>query len=226
MRAAYKQKDIFPGWTRFLDLTSQWGDFNGLRSIIPKSLIFTVSGYPWIMSDMIGGNVGGVLTSLQVPEEELYIRWTQLAFFLPTVQFSLTPWELPYSKNVTDNAKNMQLLRNKFVTPILLKFQNDKSLLGTPDHGFPVTPLWFIDHSDIAFQSQNQYLVGTEILVAPVDEQGQRSRNVYIPGEASMEWARIDIGTGEVTDETFPGGTVLVEFPMDLLEVGLFARVR
>ena len=74
MRAAYKQQAIYSGWTRFLDLTSNWGAYNGLRSIIPKALTFTLAGYPWLMSDMVGGNVGGVEFKTEVPEEELYLR--------------------------------------------------------------------------------------------------------------------------------------------------------
>lgn len=228
MRAAFKQQAKYPGWTRFLDLTSSWAAGNGLRSIIPKALTFSITGYPWLMSDMIGGNQGGVDQVWEVPERELFIRWAQLAMFLPTVQFSLTPWEPGYDAFVQENAVKMAQLRNKFVLPILLEFQEDKSKLGTKEFGFPVTPLWWLDLPENppaeVFTTSNQYLVGTKILVAPIDRKGETARDIYFPGNASHVWRKIDCQSLEVTDQTFTGGQLIKNHPLSLSEVGLFIR--
>ena len=45
-------------------------------------------GYPFVLPDMIGGNAYGGL-----PSEELFVRWTQANAFMPTLQFSLLPWQ-------------------------------------------------------------------------------------------------------------------------------------
>lgn len=236
MRAAYNQKEIYSGWTRFLDLSSSWSEFNGLRSIIPKALTFSLAGYPWIMSDMIGGNVGGVLFDLEVPEPELFIRWTQLAMFMPTVQFSLTPWEDPYlnefaSYQVAENAINFAKLRNKYVTPIILGFQANKSKIGQPKFGFPVTPVWWLENSDPEimqklYQVSDEYMVGTSILVVPIDQENTQSRTVYFPGDKSTTWHKIDCFTHEITDTVFAGGSIIENYQIGLYEIGLFININ
>lgn len=72
MRSAWKLKSTYPGWFRLFDLRSKWNNFDGLRSIIPKCLTFTIAGYPWVLPDMVGGNVGGVDNNTGLPERELY----------------------------------------------------------------------------------------------------------------------------------------------------------
>ena len=39
------------------DEDSHWGYDNGLQTVIPTALLFSTLGYPFILPDMIGGNV-------------------------------------------------------------------------------------------------------------------------------------------------------------------------
>ena len=70
-----------------LDKESRWGYDNGLQSLIPTLLHFGL-GYPFVLPDMIGGNAYG-----ERPTKELYIRWMQANSFMPSVQFSIVPWD-------------------------------------------------------------------------------------------------------------------------------------
>ena len=45
-----------PIFFRLWDLWSVWGYDNGLRSIIPSTLALSLTGYPFVFPDMIGGN--------------------------------------------------------------------------------------------------------------------------------------------------------------------------
>ncbi len=45
-----------PIYFRLWDLWSVWGYDNGLRSIIPSMLAMSLTGYPFVFPDMIGGN--------------------------------------------------------------------------------------------------------------------------------------------------------------------------
>ncbi len=45
-----------PIFFRLWDETSHWTYANGLRSIIPSALALSVTGYPFILPDMVGGN--------------------------------------------------------------------------------------------------------------------------------------------------------------------------
>jgi alpha-D-xyloside xylohydrolase len=75
-------------------------------------------------------------------------------------------------------------------------------------HDFPADPRCW----DVA----DQYLFGSDILVAPVLEPGARSREVYLPGGAS--WT--DLGSGDVHEG---GQTVVVDAPLAVVPV--FTRV-
>jgi hypothetical protein len=72
-----------------LDKDSRWGYDNGLKSLIPTNLHFGILGYPFVLPDMIGGNVYGN----DRLDKELFIRWMQANVFMPAVQFSVVPWD-------------------------------------------------------------------------------------------------------------------------------------
>lgn len=78
-----------PHLVRMLDFDSRWGVFNGLKSLIPTLLQFNLNGYVFVLPDMIGGNRYGN----DVITKELFIRWLQASVFMPSLQFSVTPWD-------------------------------------------------------------------------------------------------------------------------------------
>jgi alpha-glucosidase (family GH31 glycosyl hydrolase) len=79
-----------------LDKDSSWDYTNGLKSMIPSLLLFSVLGYPFALPDMIGGNAYGTW-----PSKELYLRWLGANIFMPSVQFSIVPWDDHYDAEVT-----------------------------------------------------------------------------------------------------------------------------
>ena len=85
-----------------LDKFSTWGYDNGLKSMVTTLLQFGlvgsiskyrncvtefVSGYSFVLPDMIGGN-----GYKGAPSRELYIRWLQVNVFMPAMQISYVPW--------------------------------------------------------------------------------------------------------------------------------------
>jgi len=118
-----------------LDKDSAWGRDNGLRSIIPTALTFGISGYPFVLPDMIGGN--GIMDDLDqgtgggkggLPERELYVRWTELAAFLPAMQFSLAPWQ--YDNVTVDIARKYARLHQTAVGDMIEAAAKDAVLHG------------------------------------------------------------------------------------------------
>ena len=85
-----------------MDKDSHWGHDNGLRTMIPTALLFSTLGYPFILPDMIGGNV---YNGEELPSAELFIRWMQMNAFLPSMQFSISPWQYEEDSNVTQISK-------------------------------------------------------------------------------------------------------------------------
>ena len=60
-------------------------------------------------------------------------------------------------------------------------------------------------------------MLGPDLLVAPVVEEGARSRQVYLPGDATTQWQ--DLRDGAMYNG---GQTITAEAPLDTLPV--FAR--
>lgn len=80
-----QQHSIF---VTMMDRESDWSDNLGLASVIPQLLQMNMLGYSFVLPDMIGGNSYG-----KKPTDELFIRWVQLNTFMPSLQFSIPPWD-------------------------------------------------------------------------------------------------------------------------------------
>lgn len=108
---------------------STWGHDNGLNSIIPAVLTLGILGYPFVIPDVIGGNgfMGDNLNSTKLPERELYIRWLQLATYLPVMKFSIPPWD--YDDQMIEITKDL-LKKRESVLPKLLKATREAEHTG------------------------------------------------------------------------------------------------
>merc|ERR1719483_1242996 len=177
VRAAWRSQHL-PIFTRLMDRMSTWDKKAGLQSIIPSVLTFGVIGYPFVLPDMIGGNAYSDMVSFSggaYPERELYLRWLQLNTFLPALQFSVVPWI--YDKEVVTLTHKFLKLREKYI-PNILKLAEESVQSGTPI----IRLLWWVAPSDQeALRVGDQYMMGDDLLVAPVVVEGARKRDVYLP---------------------------------------------
>lgn len=167
----------------FLSLPPVNSSWEGLKTTITAALAYGVIGYPFIIPGPIGGdfmldtNDTKVLTYFSMPQPplpdiELYIRWLQLATFLPVIRFTHLPSEYK-SEVVTEVAKELTSVRQKLVIPSLKKFLNDAMNEGLPF----VRPLWMMDPSDPAcLVAHDEFIVGEDLIVAPIIEEGSIQR--------------------------------------------------
>lgn len=160
-------------FVRFLDRDADWNTDMGLTSVIPTVLTFGILGYPFILPDMIGGNGD--------PPKELFIRWMQLTAFLPSMQFSVAPWD--FDNETIEIAHNVMKIRAN-IMPILLQ-----SIKNTIETGDPIIrPLWWVAPDDqTALTIDQQFMVADVYLVAPVVTEGATSHTVYLPKGIWME---------------------------------------
>lgn len=167
-----------PIFVRMFDRFSACDGDAGLQTIVPCALHFGLVGYPFVLPDMIGGNAYADFESFQgsaYPHRELYIRWLQATALLPAMQFSIVPWL--YDNEVISLARLFVYLHEEYAD-LFLKLADESVRTGDPI----IRPLWWISPSDETAQSiSDQFLVGNEILVAPVLKEGARSRDVYLP---------------------------------------------
>jgi oligosaccharide 4-alpha-D-glucosyltransferase len=183
------------------DVQRTW---SGLQAQVPIMLGMGLSGVGYMHSDA-GGFTGGPQNN------ELYTRWLQFAAFTPIMRAhgEGVPTEPvfypePYRSIVRDYAH----LRHRLLpTTYTLAWEN--SVTGTP-LARPVN--W--EHTSSS-SSNDTYLWGSNLLVAPVLSPGQTQRTVSLPN--SGPW--IDYWTRQV----YPGGsTVTVAAPLSRLP--LFVR--
>ena len=86
VRSAWaNQKSAY--WMRMFDKGSHWSEVNGLKTMIPHAILSSLTGYQYILPDMVGGNVyDSGFNGTYVPDKQLFIRWLEVSAFLPSIQ--------------------------------------------------------------------------------------------------------------------------------------------
>uniref|UniRef100_A0A8C5MZT3 Myogenesis-regulating glycosidase n=2 Tax=Leptobrachium leishanense TaxID=445787 RepID=A0A8C5MZT3_9ANUR len=208
VRVGYQSQNI-SCFFRIIDRDSVWGYELGLKSLIPTVLTISMLGYPFILPDMIGGNIYTTNTSThQIPDRELYIRWLELSAFMPSMQFSVPPWR--YDKDVVEIAQKFTQIHESLVAPLILELAGEVTDTGDPI----IRPIWWISPNDeAAHKIDSQFLIGDTLMVAPVLEPGKQERDVYLP---AGRWRSYK---GEVFEKN---PQLLTDYPVDLDEVAYF----
>ncbi|KFP14853.1 SITS-binding protein, partial [Egretta garzetta] len=181
----------------------------GLKGVIPSVLHYSLLGYNFFIPDAVGGSLAGDTPG----DPELYVRWLQIVTFLPVMAFGTPPW-LCCDAWVLNLTRQCIQRHRDFVVPLLIKYSEEWLSLGYPIF----RPVWWLSPTDpTAFTIEDEFLIGDEVLVAPVTEKGQMWRDIYLPGEGHL-W--MDTNTAHV----FDGGTILRNYSAGLAEVPVFIK--
>ncbi len=149
-------------------------EFGGLKVQLPMLLNMGMSGFGYHNSD-IGGFCCGTTTP------ELYIRWMQYGTFCPITRAHgidsqpTEPWE--HGELAEQISKYFISLRYKLLPYIYtMAYENYKT-------GMPLArPLFFYYPDDQSLDNySDEYMWGSSILVAPIVNEGQTSKNIYLP---------------------------------------------
>lgn len=170
-------------------------------------------GYPFINPGPVGGKTN--LTSL--PDMELFVRWWQLATFLPQLHF-LTPPVMYRDQGIAPVGRKLKAIRDNVVNPLLVKVAADAM-----DSSLPlIRPLWMLNpHDEKCLVISDQFLLGDQLMVAPVLEPGLTQRTVYLPSSAdgdNIVWKR-------GTDGPYYEGGQTLDIAAPLDEVIYFQRM-
>lgn len=195
-----------PIFFRQWDKWSTWGADNGLHSVLTGILALGMTGYPFILPDMVGGNAYE-----HQPDAELIIRWTQLNALLPAMQFSLAPWD--YGAECAALCRQYADLHTQFA-PRMVDLAQESTRTGVPI----IRPIWWLDVDDEqALLCDDEFLLGDDVLVAPVLQPAARTRDIYLPkGTWRDYW----------NNEIFEGGRVISAYPAPLDKLSVFLRMR
>ncbi|MFE0879844.1 glycoside hydrolase family 31 protein [Streptomyces smyrnaeus] len=154
------------------ELETGWA---GLRSTLSLVLGLGLCGVPYAGPD-VGGRSGR-------PSVELYLRWLQLAAYLPLFRTHTrahapgpgAPWE--FGEEVLEHVRAALAERERLL-PYLMTLAQLAHRTGAPY----VRPVWWQHPRDRALRDcEDAFLLGDALLVAPVLEPGVRSRPVRLP---------------------------------------------
>ncbi|GAB2907365.1 glycoside hydrolase family 31 protein [Streptomyces mayteni] len=191
-------------------------DFASLRAQITAGLSIGLSGIPWWTTD-IGGFHGGD------PDDPAYrevlVRWFQFGALCPIFRlhgFRL-PW-LPLGGEMTGGPNEVWSYGEEAyaVMTRYLRLRErirpyvDEQMRTAAREGLPVMRPLFLEFPDDepSWTVTDQFLLGPDLLVAPVTEAGATHRDVHLP--AGARW------TCAWTGATHPGGaTVRLDAPLD-----------
>jgi alpha-glucosidase len=175
----------FPG-----DETTDWSRASGLASQTTDMLNRAIGGAYGFSTD-IGGYFD--LGPFQPTTKELFLRWAEWAALSPLFRLhgsllagTHTPWS--YDTQTVQIYKHMVALHLRARSLIMTLWRE------ADQTGIPITrPLWLAYPNDPeAAQQDQEWLLGPDVLVAPVVTQGATSRQVYFPAGC---WTRPDTGT-------------------------------
>ena len=202
--------------------------FRAMREQLQAGLNMCLAGIPWWTSD-IGGFVGGDISDPKF--KELLVRWFAWGAFCPVFRMhgERSPWyerEEEFINGVRqltsgqDNEvwsfgeDNFEILKKYLFIRENLRPYIRECMKETSENGTPIMrPMFYDFHEDkTAWESEDQYMFGPDLLVAPVMEEGVSERTVYLP--------KGEIWTECYTGKKYEGGQVVTaQAPIDIIPV-------
>lgn len=188
---------------RLHDKGHNWQD---LKKLIPQIGLQGILGYPFNCPDMIGGGEFGSFINLVSVDQELIVRSAQIHALMPMMQFSVAPWRVLDNEHL--NAVKGAVEVRKLYTNTILGLMRNAAKTGEP-----IVRLMEYEFPNQGFENtKDQFMLGTNILVAPVLERGAKERIVLLP---SGKW--------EYGSKIYKGGKS-VRIAVGLEDIPIFLR--
>jgi alpha-glucosidase (family GH31 glycosyl hydrolase) len=184
---------------RLRDKYHTWED---LRKLIPHTFVESLIGNAFSCPDLIGGGDYVSFLNLSSYDRELVVRSAQCQALMPMMQFSAAPWRV-LDRAGLEAVKKCVAVRQRFV-PRIMALAEQAARTGEPI----VTPLEYRFPNRGYAAISDEFMLGADVLVAPVVNQGQTRREVVLP---PGKWKADD---GTVYDG---GSTITVNAPLDRL---------
>lgn len=222
-RAGYHGSQLYTTGRFTGDQERSWDAQHGLPSVLAGMLNGSLSGWPYW-----GPDIGGFFEPGPVPadesaearahrlgaEKELWIRWVQLGALSPTMRDMLGAQTDPVTLWTDDETLQVFRLYARLHTALKPYLYRYASIAHT--RGLPILRPLFLNYPDdgATYTLHDEYLVGDDLLVAPVLAPGQTARTLYLPTGSWCHYWTGDRHTG-------PGW---VTVPAPLHQIPLFIR--
>ncbi|WP_173915433.1 alpha-glucosidase [Halobacillus sp. Marseille-Q1614] len=199
MRAGYTGSQKYCRLLWAGDQSVNWELDDGIASVIPAALSVGLCGNGLHHSD-IGG-----YTSLHGNKrsKELLLRWVELAAFTPVMRSHEGNRPSDCIQYDEDDETMKSFARMTDIHVELAPYLKDV-VKTNAEHGIPVQRPLFMEYEEDekAYDIQYQYMLGSDIMVAPVYEEGMDTWTAYLPED---EWVHLWSG------KQFSGGNAEVE---------------
>ena len=170
------------------------------------------SGFGISGQAFVGADIGGFLGDTQ---PELFLRWMQYGVLTPFCRNhsaigNVDQYAWAFGSVIEDHLRTAIKLRYRLIPYLYACF------LTASETGAPVQRPMIFDHQydGTVRDLDDQYLLGPDLLVAPVTEPGVTSRQVYLPAGGWYDWH-----TGQLA-----GGAQFVIMPTPMDRIPIFAR--
>ena len=193
MRAGAAGSQRYSTLTWAGDQNVDWSEDDGLPSVITSALTLGMSGFGLHSCD-----AGGYTTLFHLHrDEELLLRWLEFACFTPVMRTHEgnrpdSNVQLYSTPEIIARAARLSKLHTALL-PYMKECVRENAETGVP----VMRPLFFEAPEDPrSYVRENySYLLGDELLVAPVVRPGEEERTVYLPTDGCIS------GTGKNTGQ-------------------------
>ncbi len=195
--------------------------FEYLQKSVRAGLNIAVSGIPWWTTD-IGGFMGGDLRTDYF--KELIVRWFQYGAFCPLfrlhgVREPTNGMDGAQASGGANEVWSFGERAYKIISRLMNIREQLKSYLMSQNRSAhergipPMRPLFFdFPKDEQAYQIEDQFMLGPDLLISPILEEGKDQREVYLP--QGVDWKNAWSGL------TSNGGQpILVDAPIDVIPV-------
>lgn len=179
---------------------------NGLPSVIPAMLSLTCSGFGLSHSDIGGYTTFGKMCR----SEETYMRWCEMNAFSPVMRSheGNNP-DLNAQFDASETVINHQTRMSRIHAALKPYIKDAVEYNSTSGVGV-VRPLFFYYDEEQAYTEAYEYMLGRDILVAPVIRPKAKKRTVYLPDDSWIEFS---------TGREYAGGIYSIDAPVGRIPV-------
>jgi alpha-glucosidase (family GH31 glycosyl hydrolase) len=198
-RSGYTKTPKYATLVQLGDQLVSWDEHDGIKSAVTGLLSSGLSGYSLQHSD-IGG-----YTAIDSPllryhrSKELLMRWTELAAF--TVVFRTHEGNRPeVNHQIYSDAETLRHFARLAEVYAAWKPYRTKLVEEAAGTGLPVVrhPFIHYPHDPEVFGLEYQFMVGPDLMVAPVLDPGEEEVEVYLPaGRWVHLWSGKEYGSAE-----------------------------
>ena len=171
----YRNGFGFAGKPVIMRLHDKAHSWEALQRLMPDMLAAGFVGCPFICPDMVGGGAWSAFLPGAPFSEELFVRSAQVQALSPMMQFSASPWRYLNDANqkiVRDVVALRQRFAPKFVELAKRAAKDGEPIMRNLEYAYPG-----LGYAEV----KDEFLMGEDLLVAPVVEAGVATRKVVIP---------------------------------------------